>query len=105
MEKLTLALDTSNVDDTGMSSSEIKERSKKRRRIKARRKNASSSSEEEEELVMNKENYPIQNKKFLVFPQIEKFLSSSTPLTERSSQHIANTMHNDTFNSAVSNIK
>lgn len=101
MEKLILAQDTSNVDDTGMSSEEIRERNKKRRRIKAKRKLSSSS--EDEELIGNKENNPTQNKKILPFPQLEKFVSSSTPLKEKSVQHIENMICDDIFTSAVSN--
>lgn len=100
MEKLILAQNTSNVDDTGMSSEEIRERNKKRRRIKAKRK---LSSSEDEELIGNKENYPTQNKKILPFPQLEKFVSSSTPLKKKSVQHIENMICDDIFTSAVSN--
>ncbi|KAM0734810.1 hypothetical protein ACS0PU_011629 [Formica fusca] len=99
MEKLILAQDTSNVDDTGMSSEEIRERNKKRKRIKAKRK---LSSSEDEELIGNKENYPTQNKKILPFPQLEKFVSSSTPLKEKSVQHIENMICDDIFTSAFS---
>lgn len=103
MEILSLAQDTSNVDDTGMSSGEVRERNKKRRRTKAKRKLTSSSSSEEEELIGNKENYPVQNKKVLPFPQMEKFVCSSTSLTEKSAQHIENIINDDICTSAVSN--
>lgn len=102
MEKLILAQDTSNVDDTGMSSEDIRERDKKRRRKKAKRK-VSSSSEDEEELVANKENRRIPNNTLPPFPQIEKFVSSSTPLKVISTQHIENMTCDDILTSVVSN--
>jgi len=46
MQKLCLAEDTSNIDETGVSSNEVREREKKRRRIKAK-KYMSSSSEDD----------------------------------------------------------
>jgi hypothetical protein len=104
MEKLVLAQDTSNVDDTGMSSEEIRERNKKRRRMKAKRtyNSSSSSSSSEDELVTNKENCPTQNKKLPLFPQIQNFISSSTPQKDISTQQIENTAC-DIYTDAVSN--
>jgi len=92
MEKLILAQDTSNVDDTDVPSAEMREREKKRRRIKAKRKMSTSS--EDEESFANKENSPIQNRKLPSFPQIDKFTSSRTSMKETSRQHIENTVCN-----------
>lgn len=101
MQKLILAQDTSNMDDTDMSSEDIRERDKKRRRIKAQRK--FSSSEEDEELITNNENRPTKDKKFPPFPQIKKFMSStSTPLKEKFIQRSEN-ISDDIFISKVSN--
>lgn len=103
IEKLILAQDTSNVDDTGMSSSEIRERNKKRRRTKAKRKFSScSSSSENEEVIRNKENCPIQHKTVLPFPKLDKFVSNSTPLKEKSTQHIIENVICDDRTSTVS---
>ncbi|XP_077265252.1 uncharacterized protein LOC143899128 [Temnothorax americanus] len=110
MEILIQAQDTSNVDETDMSSGEKRERDKKKRREKAQKKPVfTSSSETEQEVVNvareNKENYQKQNKKEIrknkkelpSFPQIEKFVSS-TSLKEinaaESSQEIENMSDN-----------
>lgn len=61
MEKLILAQDTSNVDNSDTSSEEKKERDKKKRHLKAKRKCISSSEDEELMPVANKEN--VQKKK------------------------------------------
>ncbi|KYN21195.1 hypothetical protein ALC57_06437 [Trachymyrmex cornetzi] len=46
LEKLIVAQDTSNIDDTGMSSDDLREQKKKRRRIIAKKQITSSSSED-----------------------------------------------------------
>lgn len=63
MEKLVLAQDTSNIDDSEMSLDEIKERNKKIRRVKAKKylSSADEYSDENEEYDMIKEN--LKNKK------------------------------------------
>jgi len=102
MEKLILAQDTSNVDDTDVLSVEMRERDKKRRCIKAKRKMSTSS--EDEESFVNKENSPIRNRKLPSFPQIDKFrCSSSTSMKETSRQHIENTVCNDILTNAIRN--
>lgn len=75
MEKLTLAQDTSNIDDTEMSSEELRERDKKRRRMKAK-KRVSSSSDEDFADSEDKENCLIKtpSKTLPAFPTIEQFL-------------------------------
>lgn len=104
MQKLVLAQDTSNVDDTDMSSGEVRERDKKRRHLNAKRKLSSSSEDEESMAIANKENCETQNKKFPPFPQIEKFISNSTLiLKKKSTQPIKNIMSDDIFTSTVSN--
>lgn len=103
MEKLILAQGTSNVDDTGISSNEIREQNKKRRRTKARKVSSSSSDEKEtEDLVTTKENCPTQNKELPPFPQMKQFISNSTPLKEISKQHTKNISANK-FTKTVSN--
>ncbi|XP_025262923.1 uncharacterized protein LOC112637409 [Camponotus floridanus] len=78
MEKLVLAQDTSNIENTEISSNELKEIKKKRRRIQAKKKMSSSemsSSSEDFLLQENKENRMTQNNKILpAFPQIEHFV-------------------------------
>jgi len=104
MEKLILAQDTSNLDDTGMSSEEMRKRNKMRRRKKAKRElsSSSASSSEKKKSIRNKENYLIQNKKVLPFSQLEKFVFSSTPLKEKSTQHIEDMIDSNIFTDAVS---
>lgn len=103
MEKLILAQDTSNVDDTGILSNEMRERNKIRRRTKARKVSSSSSDEKDtEDLATNKENCPTQNKELPPFPQMKQFISSSTPLKEISKQHTKNISVNK-FPKTVSN--
>lgn len=72
MEKLTLAQDTSNIDDTEMSSEELREREKKRRRMKAKKRVSSSSDED----FTDKENSLIitQSNTLPAFPTIEQFV-------------------------------
>lgn len=94
MEKLILAQATSNVDDTGISSDEMRERNKIRRRTKARKVSSSSSDEKDtEDLATNKELPP--------FPQMKQFISSSTPLKEISKQHTKKSVNK--FPKTVSN--
>ncbi|KMQ89708.1 hypothetical protein RF55_10634, partial [Lasius niger] len=103
MQKLVLAQDTSNVDDTDMSSGEVRERDKKRRRLNAKRKLSSSSEDEESMAIANTENCETQNKKLPPFPQIEKFISNSTLiLKKKSTQPIKNIMSDDIFTSTLS---
>lgn len=104
MEKLILAQDTSNVDDTGLSSHEIKERKKKRRCAKAKRQYSSFS--EDEEVVTNKENSLTKNKKLPPLPQEEYVPTSpkiNTPLTEIFTQRSENLICNEILANSVSN--
>lgn len=69
MEKLILAQDTSNIDDTDISTEELRELGKKRRRVKATKKFSSSSEDEDFVISDNKENNLTQIKKLPTFPQ------------------------------------
>jgi len=108
MEKLVLAQDTSNIENTEISSNELRENKKKRRRIQAKKKVSSSevsSSEEDFLLQENKENRTTQNNKILpAFPQIEHFVPKYKPrvkckenfgneLSERNSINGINIIH------------
>jgi len=77
MEKLVLAEDTSNIDDT-MSSDGLKEQKKQRRRIKARK--YMSSSSEEDVCLNNNENTCVRKNPAALlssYPEIENFVSSN----------------------------
>lgn len=104
MEKLILAQDTSNVDNSDMSSEEKKEQNKKKRRLKAAKRKLSSSSEDEEVMpVANKENQ-VQNKRLPNFPKIETYVSNI--VKEKIMQPIENVAHeNNIFTNAVSFLK
>lgn len=77
LQKLSLAQDTSNIDDTGMSSNDLREQNKKQRRIKAKKKILSSSSSEEDIYLKNKENKIniIQHKILPPFPDRGNFVN------------------------------
>lgn len=99
MEKLILAQDTSNVDNSDTSSEEKKERDKKKRHLKAKRKCISSSEDEELMPVANKEN--VQKKKLPDFPNIETFVSNTRQ--KKIMQPTENLAHeNISFTNAVS---
>lgn len=90
MEKLVLAEDTSNIDDTDISSQELRERDKKRRRMKAKKKFSSSSSDDEFSGSENKENNSTQLKTLPAYPAIDSYVSvvngqmDKQPLTDAS---------------------
>jgi len=101
MEKLILAQNTSNVDDTDVPSAEIKEREKKKRRIKAKRKTLQRTKSHSQ--IKKIVQYKIENS-LLFFPQIDKFrFSSSTSMKETSRQHIENTVCNNILTNAIRN--
>lgn len=102
MEKLVRAEDTSNVDDTAVSSNELKEREKKRRRLKAR-KHFSSSSDEDLSFFEDKENnINRQNEILPALPQIEHFVSNKKQLLGTPIQNTSNILRENSFFNAVS---
>lgn len=104
MEKLVLAEDTSNVDDTAISSNELKTREKKRRRLKAQKRFSSSSEEDNLSFSGDKENNIHQNKILPTFPQKEHFVSSQLPNTSK--HNMKNILRENTsFNAVNSNSK
>lgn len=103
MEKLILAQDTSNVDNSDMSSEEIKERDKKRRHLKAKRKLSSSSEDEELMPAANKENQ-VQNKRLPNFPKIQTYVSNT--VKEKITQPTENLAYEENiFTNSVSFLK
>lgn len=97
LQKLTLAQDTSNIDDTGMSSEEQKQqrRVKAKRKISSSKRKVSSSSSKEEEICLkNKENkLTIKQTKVLPpFPDRGNFLSTDKVI-DKSIQNITNILH------------
>lgn len=75
---MTLAQDTSNVENTEISSDELNEQKKKRRRVKAK-KVMSSSSSEDVLFEENKENKMTQSKILPAFPDIQHFVPTHKP--------------------------
>ncbi|XP_011687453.1 PREDICTED: uncharacterized protein LOC105449767 [Wasmannia auropunctata] len=98
LEKLILAQDTSNIDDTGVSSDELRQQAKKRRRIKTKKTiNSSSSDFSDKDLCMNDdiERRKIQHKVVTVnkvpsFPELRHFVPSSSKMIDKSLQNIQN---------------
>ncbi|XP_011689931.1 PREDICTED: uncharacterized protein LOC105451266 isoform X2 [Wasmannia auropunctata] len=103
MEKLVRAEDTSNVDDTALSSNELKEREKKRRRLKAKKQLSSSSSEEDFIFDQNKENNIRQNKILPALPRKEHFELNKKQLPGSSRENRTILCENSFFNVASSN--
>jgi len=84
MQKLCLAEDTSNIDETGVSSNEVREREKKRRRIKAKKYMSSSS---EDDLCSYKKHYSVtQEANLFALPQKQHFVSNDKELLSTSTQ-------------------
>ncbi|XP_071577866.1 uncharacterized protein [Temnothorax nylanderi] len=99
IEKLSLAEDTSNVDEAGISSNELREREKKRRRINAK-KNFSSSSEDD--VCSNKENKVTRVKTLPAFPQKQHFVSNDKKLPSTSTQVTRNVLCENTSFKTIS---
>lgn len=101
MQKLCLAEDTSNIDETGVSSNEVRERGKKRRRIKAKKYMSSSS---EDDLCSYKENYSItQEKNLPALPHKQHFVSNDKELLSTSTQATRDILCENTFNAVSRN--
>ncbi|XP_011858997.1 PREDICTED: uncharacterized protein LOC105556509 isoform X2 [Vollenhovia emeryi] len=93
LQKLCLAEDTSNVDETGMSSSEIREREKQRRRKKAKRRLSSSGDES----YSDKENDT--RYKLPVLPKKQQFVSTKChEILRTSEEDTSNIFENALFN-------
>lgn len=103
MAKLVQAEDTSHIDDTGISSNEMREREKQRRRIKAKKHIQSSSEESDLEFYNDKENSIKYDKILPTLPQKEHFISSCKQLLGTSMQNTKHVVRENSMLNAVSN--
>lgn len=100
LEKLTLAQDTSNIDDTGVSSDELREQKKKRRRIKAKRHLSSSSSSED--IYSNDQENRLKIKQPKILPPFPE--RNFTIDVDKPTQSVTNILRQTNFINPMSNI-